>query len=327
MAWYKAGTVSVTNGSKVVTGSGTAWAANVQAGDAFHAPDGKTYEIDFVSADASLNLVDAYAGTTASGQSYKVQPTQGRVRDLAAAVSTLITEYGSIEAALTVLSGNVGIGTATPGAKLDVSGTLNVALPTAGAFASVRGAASASANLVLQPNGTSGPAYWLTAKNATATLEIGGNGGAEPSQGAVSISGSGNVGIGTNAPSAKFDVAGTTSGQPGRTHISDDGNYLPHLSQFKYSGTASTYYGNRIQTGAGGELIFLNAVTANIGSHSFTERVRIDTSGNLISILQTAAPTLSTNGQMVMQRLSDTQVKILMRGADGNTRSTTLTLA
>ena len=41
MAWYRSGTVMVTNGQAVVTGAGTDFVANTAAGEAFLGPDGK----------------------------------------------------------------------------------------------------------------------------------------------------------------------------------------------------------------------------------------------------------------------------------------------
>lgn len=69
---YSAGTVSVTNGSAVVTGSGTAWLATLGAGDVFLAPDGQRYAILSVGSDTSLTLGTAYLGSTLSGQTYYV---------------------------------------------------------------------------------------------------------------------------------------------------------------------------------------------------------------------------------------------------------------
>jgi hypothetical protein len=132
MAWYRIGTVAVTNGSKTVTGTGTVWAANVQAGDAFIGPDGAYNEIDLVNSNTSITLVENYAGTTvASGGAYKIIPTQGRVRDLAAQVAQLIVDYGEVESALTVDSGRVGLGkTPNASAKLDVAGQVWVDAPS-----------------------------------------------------------------------------------------------------------------------------------------------------------------------------------------------------
>ena len=55
--------------------------------------------------------------------------------------------------------------------------------------------------------------------------------------------------------------------------------------------------------------------------------VQYDASTNAIVKTQTAVPTLATNRDMSFQLVSNTQLKILVRGSDGVTRSTTLTLA
>jgi len=66
LAWYRSGSVAVTNGSKNVIGTSTAWVNNVQPGDAFIGPDGAYNEVDVVGGNGSLTLVENYAGTTAS---------------------------------------------------------------------------------------------------------------------------------------------------------------------------------------------------------------------------------------------------------------------
>ena len=55
--------------------------------------------------------------------------------------------------------------------------------------------------------------------------------------------------------------------------------------------------------------------------------VQYDSSDNAIIKTQTVAPSLITNRDMSFQLVSNTQLKILVRGSDGVTRSTTLTLA
>lgn len=77
MSWYRTGTVSVTNGSAVVTGSGTAWIQPVRIGDAFQGPDGRVYEITQVTSNTSLTISPAYLGSTGAGQAYAIQPTRG----------------------------------------------------------------------------------------------------------------------------------------------------------------------------------------------------------------------------------------------------------
>ncbi len=96
MAWQKTGTVSVTNGSPVVTGSGTNWVASLQAGSGFVGPDGKTYEVSAVSSNTALSLATDYDGPTAAGQSYSAFPTQSLAHELTTALQTLIGNYQSI---------------------------------------------------------------------------------------------------------------------------------------------------------------------------------------------------------------------------------------
>lgn len=71
MSQYINGTVSVTNASVTVTGSGTVWLTEVAAGDLFVVTaNSVVYEVATVASDTSLTLTAPYAGTTASGQSY-----------------------------------------------------------------------------------------------------------------------------------------------------------------------------------------------------------------------------------------------------------------
>ena len=110
MIWYSAGTVSVTTGATTVTGSGTAWVANVRPGDAIHLPDGRAYEVTAVNSDTSLTISPGYLGSTASGQDYRVQPTRGVVATLVASVQALIAQVqGYVDGAL---SGRFGNGSA-----------------------------------------------------------------------------------------------------------------------------------------------------------------------------------------------------------------------
>jgi hypothetical protein len=58
-----------------------------------------------------------------------------------------------------------------------------------------------------------------------------------------------------------------------------------------------------------------------------SERMRIDTSGNQIINPQITPPTLATNGQMVFNLTSNTNLRISVRGSDGVTRVANITLA
>ena len=73
MSQYKTGTVSVVQDSAVVSGTGTAWLANVSAGDSFvMAGTGVVYDIASVDSDAQLTLTVPYKGATRSG-AYAIQ--------------------------------------------------------------------------------------------------------------------------------------------------------------------------------------------------------------------------------------------------------------
>ena len=99
MAWYKAGTCSVTNGSTTVTGTGTAWVGNVRIGsDGFVGPDGLLYEISKVVSATEIILAVAYKGTTAASGRYAVAPIQGYTKELADKAAALIDQFSDAEA-------------------------------------------------------------------------------------------------------------------------------------------------------------------------------------------------------------------------------------
>ena len=99
MAWYKAGTCSVTNGSTTVTGTGTAWVDNVRIGsDGFVGPDGLLYEILKVVSSTEIILAVAYKGTTAASGRYAVAPIQGYTKELADKAAALIDQFSDAEA-------------------------------------------------------------------------------------------------------------------------------------------------------------------------------------------------------------------------------------
>jgi hypothetical protein len=93
MAWYDIGTVSVTNGSTTVTGSGTNFIAGAQIGEAFYGPDERLYEIQAIVSATVLTLGSPYLGSTQTGQAYYIIPTQSLVATLANEVSSLILTF------------------------------------------------------------------------------------------------------------------------------------------------------------------------------------------------------------------------------------------
>ncbi|WP_256580955.1 MULTISPECIES: phage tail fiber protein [unclassified Pseudomonas] len=100
MAWLRAGTVAVTNGSTTVTGTATGFAANTRVGDAFIGPDGRQYELVNVASDTVISITPAYQGVTASGAAYAIMPVQGYQKLLADQVRDWVNNYGAKMAAL-----------------------------------------------------------------------------------------------------------------------------------------------------------------------------------------------------------------------------------
>lgn len=77
---YATGTVSVTNGSATVTGSGTSWSSTVRVGDFLHVgdsaqqdPEEPWYEVLRVDSDTEITLTANYAEATASGADYTIR--------------------------------------------------------------------------------------------------------------------------------------------------------------------------------------------------------------------------------------------------------------
>jgi len=72
VAEYTTGTVAVTNGSKVVTGTSTVWETGM-VGRTFHSSGyEELYQIAEISSPTSLRLTTEFNGTTATGKSYHI---------------------------------------------------------------------------------------------------------------------------------------------------------------------------------------------------------------------------------------------------------------
>ncbi|MFG6284745.1 hypothetical protein [Sphingomonas sp. S6] len=84
--WNSTGTVTVTNGSPVITGAGTVFSfPNAQPGQAFVGPNGLPMEIASVDSASQITLARPYGGATAAGQPFTILPTQSFANDLALA--------------------------------------------------------------------------------------------------------------------------------------------------------------------------------------------------------------------------------------------------
>lgn len=66
---YSTGSITLTNGSATVTGSGTSWNANLEAGD-YIATDEHSFKIASVDSDTQVTIETNYYGETSSGLGY-----------------------------------------------------------------------------------------------------------------------------------------------------------------------------------------------------------------------------------------------------------------
>ncbi|UZS74365.1 tail fiber domain-containing protein [Pseudomonas syringae] len=95
MPWYKAGTVSVTQNSNAVIGSGTAFIANSRVGDGFRGPDGGWYEVTNIASDTAMSISPNYQGASNGAGVYALAPLQGYVKESADALRTLANQFGT----------------------------------------------------------------------------------------------------------------------------------------------------------------------------------------------------------------------------------------
>lgn len=97
MAWYKTGSVSVSNGSATVTGTGTAFVQNVKVGQEFRLEGGSVgYEITGVVSDTKLTISPAYLGSSQSGRDYTIAPLVGFYQRAYDALESAIAQWTSM---------------------------------------------------------------------------------------------------------------------------------------------------------------------------------------------------------------------------------------
>ena len=221
-------------------------------------------------------------------------------------------EYGRFDSA-----GNLGLGV-TPSAwnlkAIEVgalgnglmSGGLSDFWMTSNAYYN-SGWKYAGTNLASGYNQAAGKHIWYNATSGTANSTI-------SFTQAMTLDASGNLGVGQTSPGAKLEAAGNlritnaTATNSAIFQVTSDATGSNGVN------LESTYYGS----GGFGPIKF---TTSN------TERARIDSSGNFIQSAPTTAPSLSTNGTMVFNLTSNTNLRVSVRGSDGVTRTANITLA
>ena len=179
-------------------------------------------------------------------------------------------------------TGNVGIGTTSPGAKLDVqgAGSVNIRARSTDTTGSTIGYLSAehSSGSSLQIRAGVGYTY-LVSTGASDPLLFGA-GGTEK----MRILSGGNVGIGTTAPGTKLEVSATSAGATVEVlRLSNPGAGANTQAQLKFT-TANTNYGT-ISGGYGAaapQMTFNLPAGGNyVWQGTSVEQMRLDASGNL----------------------------------------------
>lgn len=95
MAWFKNGTINVTNGSDIVTGNNAGFNSSIKRGDML-VIDGVSSEIDGVVNGSQLKLAKPYAGQTKSSIAYGIVRTNSLVADLTDRANDLLAVAADI---------------------------------------------------------------------------------------------------------------------------------------------------------------------------------------------------------------------------------------
>jgi hypothetical protein len=154
----------VTNGSAVVTGSGTAWVGVLRAGWLMKAPNGEMYGVAQVISATEVQLQSAYSGTSQTGQSYLAVNTGGVSASL---VSSLLDLTGDVQAMLDGPgSGRFADGSlAQPGIAFAADQDTGLRRVSSNTVALTTGGVDRA---VIGPNGMTGPAVQSSPTDTTA---------------------------------------------------------------------------------------------------------------------------------------------------------------
>ena len=207
---------------------------------------------------STYNGLDLLVNSTSSSQinTYGMPLTFGT----SASNGTNVTERMRIDS-----SGNVGIGTSSPSALLDVSG----ATPTIRAV----GTSASNPSLTLSSAGIT--AWSQTVSGSDSSLSFNKDGSEK-----MRIDSSGNVGINQSSPTRKLHV---TSAGSGTVAVFGDSAYNNTVEVTRTTTNAS-YIGLSATSAVGGIIAgpTFTFSTCNSGGGAVNERMRIDSSGNLL---------------------------------------------
>jgi hypothetical protein len=250
---------------------------------------------------------------SASGTNKKITLSQFQAAPLSAGTANGVAYLNGSKVLTTgsalIFDGtNLGIG-ASPNARLTIKSSPadNIALrvlPSTGGVGSIQ----FTDDPVTTARGSLDASSTLLSLNAPSTLAF-----TTSSAERMRIDNGGNVGIGTTS----------ISGGGGGTILNLSG---ATAASFRVSNSISGDALDAFITGGIGYLQTATAIPLVFRTNT-TERMRIDASGNLIQSAPTTPPSLATNGQMVFNLTSNTNLRVSVRGSDGVTRTANITLA
>ena len=208
-------------------------------------------------------------------------------------------------------SGNVGIGTSSPSFKLDVANSTNTVVKikttSAGSYGALQifnSTTNSEASIGFRDDSDSDATSWVIGKSVGVADAFGFYNGSTR----MLIDSSGNVGIGTSSPTAKLDVSGTGR-ITGQLTLGSDA--LLTNSAYVYSNAG----GSGVR--AGWFLDGTNQVVS--GFIAGTERMRIDSSGNLLVGTTVASAKLSVGGSLYSTTSGTAQNNPVLSGRNLNT--------
>ncbi|MBS1188899.1 MAG: hypothetical protein H6R10_691 [Rhodocyclaceae bacterium] len=175
MPWTTSGTISVTNNSTTVNGSGTTWASAglARAGDVMLI-GGALFEVASVQSNTQLTLASNYLGANASGLSYALIHTGLLPAELAVQISDLQSKYLTTIAQLYEweTSANPTVDLTNPATNVTTAVTaLQAFLTSLSAYATKTGAETLTSKTLISPTingGTISNATLLSVNNGAA---------------------------------------------------------------------------------------------------------------------------------------------------------------
>ncbi len=206
MSWYKSGTIALESGSVTVTGSGTRFNSGVNSGDVLWVDGIAVGEIATVVSNTELELANGYAGITASGVSYSVQPTVGVAVTLKEAVLAVLSSISGVKE--TIFKGVFPSGSTTaPGIGFEED-------PDTGFMRSgtnqMTGVAGGKRSIIFGANGFERIGIGLPSSEALAALHISGD---DVASGRLRVTRDGVSAIfGVTGNNAVIDALGTDGG-------------------------------------------------------------------------------------------------------------------